>query len=159
MRDFLKKEAERYANLTHQQWGWVTGMILGLALGTYVVAKYGLVAINWQIEGKIESDNKIFNFIVEASIIPLTAGLFANLFSNMGAGIDIITNKNTLLSLALKKYRSINQQKAASNNSIANNYGTFFSIPKDGAPVIVDTNEAKSNKEGTDSILLRSNIN
>lgn len=123
MKDFLKKEAKKYANLNHQQWGWTTGMFLSLGLGIYVLANYGLKAINWEVEGKIDSDNQFFKLIVKACVIPLTSGLFANLFSNMGAGIDVVTNKTTLLSWTYNKcFKNQQEEKVP----LRDGYGTLF---------------------------------
>lgn len=144
MREFLKQEIDRYAKLNHQQWGWVTGMILGLSLGTYVVNNDGLSGINWEIEGKIDSSNGFFKLIVEACVIPLTSGLFANLFSNMGAGIDVITNKNTLLSCVYKKC-CVKQMEDESKQSRRRGYGSFFSATDEAT--MLPINELKNNND------------
>ena len=99
----LKKEAEKYINLTNKQWGHLSGMLIGLGLGLYVAINYDITKPVWPIEGTLENVGWFFNLIVRASVVPLSSGLFANLFSNMGSGIDIITDKTTLISLAFKK--------------------------------------------------------
>lgn len=103
MKEALKEELVKYAKFNHQQWGWVLGTIGGFTLGVELLIKYGLQEIDMPIIGKIDHLPLVYRLFMEASLIPLTAGTFANLFSHFGSGIDLITNKNTLLSWVYKK--------------------------------------------------------
>ena len=102
-KQILNEEAYRYSRLNHQQYGHLIGMIMGLGFGFYVAINYDNTKPSWIMDGTLTDTNWYFNEAVRACIVPLTSGLFANLFSNMGAGIDVLTNQKTLLSFIVDK--------------------------------------------------------
>lgn len=99
----MRNHLYRLARMNHQQWGHVVGMTLGLVLGIIVSQENKLKndISGWQLLGTVHVQSDLMITLLQICVIPLSSGLFANLFSNMGAGIDAITNKHTLLSLAV----------------------------------------------------------
>ena len=104
MIEFFKKEGKKYATLTHEEWGAVNGMIMGLALGIFVVTQDNYFSVDWPFIGKLNFNNDFFDLMMKITIAPLSSGLFAALFSKMGHGIDVVTNKETMISLIYKTF-------------------------------------------------------
>lgn len=103
MKEFFKSEGRRYAQLNNQEWGWLIGMVMGLALGMYVALEADMQYVDWELMGPIYIESPIFKLIVRAAVTPVSGGFFATVFSHLGSGFDVITKKNTALSWIYKK--------------------------------------------------------
>ncbi len=100
---FFRGHVRRVANFTNKQWGEVSGLVIGFAMGIYCLA-------NFQDELKI-SDTFLKVFI-EATGIPLSAGALALAFGAAGAGVDDITDNTTIVSFIYNK-RSVYEEAKA----------------------------------------------
>jgi hypothetical protein len=85
---------KKISKSSNQQLGHVCGTILGLIMGAYTLSYTKLVSL--PIIGILDHFPII---IVQIIIIPALAGALSNIFGNLGAGIDVLTEKKTLFNL------------------------------------------------------------
>lgn len=89
MKEKLKQEAVYYLKLNNEKWGCITGAVLGLSVGIYVVASGELTGV---------FANQALELLVKITAIPASTGLFSTFFKNTGAAVDVITHEATALS-------------------------------------------------------------
>ena len=102
MRETLKNEAKRYVKLSNEDWGKVSGLLLGTAAGIYAVVRY---------TSTFDISDPVIKIALNATIIPLTAGLAAHALASAGAAIDVVANRNTILNWAFYKTSQILEER------------------------------------------------
>jgi hypothetical protein len=138
----LKNEAYRYSQFNHQQYGHLAGMFMGLGFGLYVAISFDTVKPSWTVDGTLTESNWYFNESLRVCVVPLTSGLFANLFSNMGAGIDVMTNKKTFLSVLVDK---CGKKMINKNSFFAQTPGSKISIDYENETLLQQTPSSSIN--------------
>lgn len=96
----FKVELNRYARLSHKQWGHLVGGLLGVALGVYIESYVGLqtVVSGVPLVGTAKVSSESLKLLLSALVPVLCGGLFSNLLSNLGLTLDTITHDQTLIS-------------------------------------------------------------
>lgn len=94
MRERLRNEARRYAELNNEEWGHVAGVLFGIGTGIYITLNY----TSRELIGDL-----FISLLVKGCTIPVSAGFFSLMFSKAGAGVDVLTNKKTLVTVARDK--------------------------------------------------------
>src|SRR3990167_2375712 len=79
----------------HQQWGHLIGMVVGFAIAIYSLPYLSIASLPWV--GTLKGVPLIFIKIIS---VPFISGMFANIFSNLGSGLDILTNEKTIIHFA-----------------------------------------------------------
>lgn len=85
----------RIIDCNHQQWGHLIGMVVGFAIAIFSLPYLSIASLPWI--GTLKAFPLIFIKIIS---IPFISGMFANLFANLGCGLDILTNNKTFFHLA-----------------------------------------------------------
>lgn len=99
MLDFSKHQAKRiFLESTNQQLGHFFGMFIGTGIG---------VAVLTHVDETMSILGYKPGFIEKGLVVPLIAGTCANLMSNLGSGVDVLTNKTTFFQAAHKVGTSV----------------------------------------------------
>jgi hypothetical protein len=84
----------RIVNCNHQRLGYLIGMITGLVIGLSALPYLSMASLPW-----IGALKTVPLIAIKIISVPFISGTFANIFSNLGSGIDIITNEKTIFHL------------------------------------------------------------
>lgn len=90
MRERAYNEYRRYVALNNEEWGKLTGLLFGVGTGIYITLNY----TSREVIGDL-----FISLIAKVCTIPVSAGFFGLMFSKAGAGIDVVANKRTLVTL------------------------------------------------------------
>jgi hypothetical protein len=91
----MKQPYNRIIYCNHQQWGHLIGMIVGFVIAIYSLPYLSIASLPWI--GTVKAFPLIFIKIIS---VPFISGMFANIFSNLGSGLDILTNEKTIIHFA-----------------------------------------------------------
>lgn len=94
----------RIIGCNHQQWGHLIGMVVGFAIAICSLPYLSIASLPWV--GTLKGFPLIFIKIIS---VPFISGMFANIFSNLGSGLDILTNDKTIIHLAKNHLARIKQ--------------------------------------------------
>lgn len=94
----VSKIFSRIIDCNHQQLGHVIGMIVGLIIALFSLPYLSFASLPWI--GTVQAVPLIFIKIIS---VPFISGLFANIFANLGSGLDILTNEKTIIHVLRKK--------------------------------------------------------
>ncbi len=92
---FFRGQVRRVANFSNRQWGEVSGLDIGFAKGIYCLANF---------QDELQISDTFLKIFIEATGIPLSSGALALVFGAAGAGVDDITNNETIVSVIYNKY-------------------------------------------------------
>ena len=98
------KTYRRIIDCNHQQWGHLIGMIVGFAIAVFSLPYLSIASLPWI--GTLTAFPLIFIKIIS---VPFISGMFANIFSNLGSGLDILTNERTVIHFANKIVSVVNK--------------------------------------------------
>jgi hypothetical protein len=84
----------RITQYDHKQFGHFFGMIIGAGIGIYSLPY--LSALSLPFIGTLSTFPLL---LIKIIAVPFVSGTFANIFSNLGSGIDLITNRKTIIHL------------------------------------------------------------
>ena len=92
----------RIITCNHQQWGHLLGMIVGFVIAIFSLPYLSIASLPWI--GTLKSFPLILIKIIS---IPFISGMFANIFSNLGSALDILTNGQTIINQFLWKVKRL----------------------------------------------------